>query len=43
MNFSVMRQKGLDYADGQSWAAVNGALIDRYLSLVENRGSVNAG
>ena len=42
-NCSVMRQKGLDYADGQSWAAVNGALIDRYLAIVDSRGFVNAG
>lgn len=40
---SVMRQNGLDFAEGQSWAAVNGALIDRYLALVEKRRSVQAG
>lgn len=35
--FSEMRASGLRFADGQSWDAVNGALIDRYLDLTAER------
>ncbi|MBN1279086.1 MAG: glycosyltransferase family 1 protein [Chlorobiaceae bacterium] len=40
---AALRQKGLDFADGQSWAVVNGALIDRYLALIERRRIVYIG
>ncbi|MCF8384008.1 MAG: glycosyltransferase family 1 protein [Chlorobium sp.] len=35
--FSEMRASGLRYAEGQSWDAVNGTLIGRYLELTAER------
>jgi glycosyltransferase involved in cell wall biosynthesis len=35
--FAAMREKGLRFADGKSWDAVNGALIDRYIGLTAKR------
>jgi glycosyltransferase involved in cell wall biosynthesis len=32
--YQVMRERGLAYAEQQSWAAVNGALIERYRRMV---------
>ena len=37
--YTEMRRKGMLFAEGKSWSAVNGALIDRYLELIAARRS----
>lgn len=41
--FARMRENGLNFAEGKSWAAVNGALIERYRELIAaSRAAVTA-
>jgi glycosyltransferase involved in cell wall biosynthesis len=34
--FGSMRRRGLDFAEGKSWAAINSALINRYQEMLES-------
>ncbi len=37
--YKAMQTRGLAFAEDQSWAAVNGALIDRYKSMIASKSS----